>query len=119
MLVKSYWSSWIVFAVMAGIFVSVGAFTMLVAVVFGFIAFGLVFIGMMCVLPGEVSHMAVKQIKVLTPNKVFVISDSTVEFCLTRLEPIPKLSIVDKASGRNGLHLSNTVRSLGIHRNTF
>jgi hypothetical protein len=33
-----------------------GAFTMLTLVVFGFVAFTLVFTGMMCVLPGEVGH---------------------------------------------------------------
>ena len=30
--------------------------TMLAIVVFGFIAFGMIFMGMMCVLPGTVSH---------------------------------------------------------------
>ena len=67
MLVKSYWSSWIVFAVMAGIFLSVGSFTMLVAVVFGFIAFGLVFAGMMCVLPGEVVQAGHQEVHLLSP----------------------------------------------------
>ncbi len=78
MLVKSYWSSWILFSIMAGIFLMVGSFSMVVAVVFGLIAFGLVFAGMMCVLPGEVSHMAVKQIKVLAPNRA-LINDTTSE----------------------------------------
>lgn len=47
---------WIAFAAAAGIFGIAGFFTMLTLVVFGFIAFGLVFAGMICVLPGTVSH---------------------------------------------------------------
>ena len=45
-----------VFAVSAGVLLLAGVFTMLTAVVFGFVAFGLVFVGMMCVLPGQVAH---------------------------------------------------------------
>lgn len=67
MLVKSYWSLWIVFAVTVGAFLLDGAFTMFVAVVYGFIAFGLVFAGMMCVLPEVVAHPAIRQIKLLSP----------------------------------------------------
>lgn len=47
---------WIVFAAAAGTFWIAGLFTMLTLVVFGFVAFGLVFTGMICVLPGAVSH---------------------------------------------------------------
>jgi hypothetical protein len=47
---------WMALAVVAGILWMGGVFSLLVGVVFGFIAFGLVFMGMMCVLPGTVSH---------------------------------------------------------------
>ncbi len=47
---------WIVYFVTAGVMWLAGALSMLAIVVFGFIAFGFVFMGMMCVLPGTVSH---------------------------------------------------------------
>ena len=43
---------WIAFAVVAGILWMGGVLSLVSGVVFGFIAFGLVFMGMMCVLPG-------------------------------------------------------------------
>lgn len=51
---------WILFVASAGLFWLFGAMSMLVVVVYGFIAFGLIFAGMMCVLPGVVAHPAVK-----------------------------------------------------------
>ncbi len=77
MLIKSYWSLCVVFAVSAGILLLGGVFTMFVAVVYGFIAFGLVFAGMMCVLPGEVAHPAIRQIKSRPP--VFLVAEAPVE----------------------------------------
>lgn len=53
---RFYGFLWAVFAITAGILWLGGVFTMLTAVVLGFISFGLTFIGMMCVLPGVVSH---------------------------------------------------------------
>ena len=53
---RTYWFLWILFAASAGILWLAGMLTMVAAVVFGFIAFGLVFAGMMCVLPGVVAH---------------------------------------------------------------
>ncbi len=47
---------WIAYAAAAGFLWIAGMFTMLTLVVFGFVAFGLVFAGMICVLPGVVSH---------------------------------------------------------------
>lgn len=47
---------WAVVAIGAGGLYVAGAFSLLSAVVFGFICFGLVFMGMMCVLPFTVSH---------------------------------------------------------------
>ena len=66
---KFYGFLWVLFAVSAGILWLAGVFTMLTAVVFGFIAFGLVFVGMMCVLPGHVSHPVAQRKKIPTVNK--------------------------------------------------
>ena len=56
MLVKAYWMTWGVVAVAALVFFAAGSFTTLTGVVFGFIAFGLTFMGMMGVLPVMVGH---------------------------------------------------------------
>jgi hypothetical protein len=42
--------------VTAGVLFPGGVFSMLMGVVFGFAVFGLIFLGMMCVLPGIMSH---------------------------------------------------------------
>ena len=55
---KMYSLVWTAFGVVAAILWLGGVFSLLVGVVFGFIAFGLVFMGMMCVLPATVSHPA-------------------------------------------------------------
>lgn len=53
---RFYFSLWFIFAA-AAIGISIlGMMTMLALVVCGFIAFGLTFIGMMCVLPSAVAH---------------------------------------------------------------
>lgn len=58
MLVKIYWMTWGVIGAAALLLFAAGVFTQLTAVVFGFIAFGMVFMGMMGVLPVMVSHPA-------------------------------------------------------------
>jgi hypothetical protein len=58
MLVKGYWMIWGVFGLTALLLFAAGSFTMLTGTVFGFIAFGLTFMGMMGVLPAMVSHPA-------------------------------------------------------------
>jgi hypothetical protein len=58
MLVKGYWMIWGVFGLAALLLFAAGSFTMLTGVVFGFVAFGLTFMGMMGVLPAMVSHPA-------------------------------------------------------------
>jgi hypothetical protein len=58
---KFYSYLWIAYAVAAAALWIAGFFTMLTLVVFGFVAFGFVFMGMMCVLPGAVSHPPVKK----------------------------------------------------------
>jgi hypothetical protein len=49
---KTYSLVWVAYAVVAAILWMGGVFSMFIGVVFGFVAFGLVFTGMMCVLPG-------------------------------------------------------------------
>ncbi|MEP7214492.1 MAG: hypothetical protein ABI791_15555 [Acidobacteriota bacterium] len=56
MLVKMYWMVWAVTAIAAMLVFLTGNFTLMMATVFGFIAFGLVFMGMIGVLPTMVSH---------------------------------------------------------------
>ena len=56
MLTKVYFGLWFVVFLVAGILFMIGDFGMLTAVVFGFICFGLVFMGMMSVLPSVVAH---------------------------------------------------------------
>ena len=64
MLVKLYWMTWGVVGLAALLLFAAGSFTMLTAVVFGFIAFGMVFMGMMGVLPTIVAHpTAPKEVK--------------------------------------------------------
>ena len=56
MLVKLYEILWGVIALAAVIFFLTGNFTELVGVVFGFLCFGMVFMGMISVLPDSMSH---------------------------------------------------------------
>jgi hypothetical protein len=56
MLVKIYWSLWILFAVVVAVLFAAGSLDTLAVVVAGFVAFGLTFMGMMNVLPGVVAH---------------------------------------------------------------
>lgn len=58
MSVKAYLYTWGMFLLAALALLLTGNFTMLTAVVFGFIAFGLVFLGMMNVLPLAVAHQS-------------------------------------------------------------
>jgi len=66
---KFYSFLWVVVASAAGVLWLGNVFTMLTAVVFGFISFGLVFVGMMCVLPGTVSHPTIKHVPMPSPEK--------------------------------------------------
>lgn len=58
MLTKIYAGCWALFLLAGLVLFLTGNFTMLVAVWFGFIAFGIVFMGMMGVLPASISHPA-------------------------------------------------------------
>lgn len=66
---KFYSFLWIAFAIVAGLLFVTGFFTMLTLVTFGFIAFGLVWVGMICVLPGTVGHEP-SPVKKPTPRKM-------------------------------------------------
>jgi len=58
MYAKIYWLTWAVLLLAAALFFVAGLMTPFVGVVFGFIAFGMVFMGMMSVLPSTVGHNA-------------------------------------------------------------
>ncbi|MBS1796795.1 MAG: hypothetical protein JSS81_23395 [Acidobacteria bacterium] len=58
MLTKIYSMLWATVVVIAAILLITGNFTMITLIALGFAAFGLVFMGMMCVLPLSVGHHA-------------------------------------------------------------
>ncbi|MFM9904324.1 MAG: hypothetical protein ACKVQJ_07115 [Pyrinomonadaceae bacterium] len=68
---KFYSFLWILYFVAAGVMWLGGALTMLAFVVFGFIAFGLTFMGMMCVLPSAVSHPTPQKAEMPKPERGF------------------------------------------------
>jgi hypothetical protein len=63
MLPRSYGFLWVLFFASAAALWLGGAFTLTALIAYGFIAFGLVFTGMMCVLPNVVSQPAHKEAK--------------------------------------------------------
>ena len=56
MFVKLYWTMWAMLLFAAAMFFLLGSMTMPTVVVFGFLCAGLVFMGMMCVLPSRVAN---------------------------------------------------------------
>lgn len=58
MIVKVYGMIWAFVATVAALVFLTGNFTELTAVVFGFISFGMIFMGMMGVLPSTMGHNA-------------------------------------------------------------
>ena len=60
MLTKVYWLTWVAIALFAGIVFLSGNLTTMLLVILGFIAFGMVFMGMMNVLPTAVTHPSPK-----------------------------------------------------------
>lgn len=56
MLVKIYFSLWVLTAIAAVLMLATGSVTMMTLSVFGFAAFGLTFMGMISVLPVWASH---------------------------------------------------------------
>ena len=71
MSVKAYLYTWGIFLLAALVLFLTGNFTMMASVVFGFMAFGLVFMGMMNVLPLAVSHPSVPK-PIQEPNPLRV-----------------------------------------------
>ena len=67
MSVRFFWSICGVVAIAALVLFITGNFTIFVGVVFGFIAFGLTFMGMMNVLPAMVSHPSEPKVKTPAP----------------------------------------------------
>ena len=63
MIVKIYTVLWAMIAAAAAIMLLTGNFTELTLVVFGFIAFGMIFMGMIGVLPTTISHPAPLKMK--------------------------------------------------------
>ena len=63
MLVRSYWTLCTATVLAAILLLVAGYFTPMVAIVFGFIGFGLTFMGMMGVLPSMISHPMVPKPK--------------------------------------------------------
>lgn len=56
MILKVYGMLWAMLAVTAGIIFLIGNFTQMTAIIFGFICFGMIFLGMISVLPSTVVH---------------------------------------------------------------
>lgn len=56
MITRIYWAIWAVFFLAAFVLFLTGKLTMTAIVVCGFISFGLVFMGMMSVLPATIAH---------------------------------------------------------------
>lgn len=61
MFVKIYGMMWATIAIIAALFWVTGNFTLITLVAFGFVGFGMIFMGMMCVLPSTVGHNALPE----------------------------------------------------------
>ena len=74
MIVKVYWTLWALVALSALVLFVAGSLTPMAIIVYGFIAFGLTFMGMMGVLPLTITHPAEPKIQkpVLAAPKVQV-----------------------------------------------
>jgi hypothetical protein len=60
MLVKLYWLMWVLGILAVALFYFTGNFTPVVAIVFGFLSFGAIFMGIIGVLPISVTHPPAK-----------------------------------------------------------
>ena len=56
MIVKLYWLMWLLGLLAAGLFYFTGNFTPTVAIIFGFLSFGAIFMGIIGVLPISIHH---------------------------------------------------------------
>lgn len=66
---KTYGILWTLVFAVAGVIWLAGVFTLLTGVVFGFLAFGMTFMGMMCVLPSTVAHSAPQEHEMAKPKE--------------------------------------------------
>jgi len=57
-MVKLYWTLWAIIASIAVLLLATGNFTPLALIAFGFVSFGMIFMGMIAVLPSTVGHHA-------------------------------------------------------------
>jgi len=75
MSVRFYKILWLIFLGTVGVFFVSGNLTPMAWVVFGFVSFGLVFMGMMSVLPGTIMHPAPSNVAVTPPTELRVVPD--------------------------------------------
>ncbi len=69
-MLKIYWTLWAIIAAIALLLVVTGSFTILTLVAFGFVSFGMIFMGMIAVLPSTAVHHAPPKPKKVKPVKV-------------------------------------------------
>lgn len=71
MIVKIYGMLWAILAIVAGLTFVTGNMTEIAGVAFGFVVFGLIFMGMISVLPFTISHPnpALKPVKILNAKQ--------------------------------------------------
>ena len=62
---KAYAGAWIAFGIVIGVLLVSGNMTMLAISALGFVCFGMIFLGMICVLPTSVTHPGVPRTKTL------------------------------------------------------
>lgn len=71
-MLKLYWTLWAAIGTTALLLWASGNFTMMTLVGFGFVSFGMIFMGMIAVLPSTVGHHAVPAAPKVKPEKVSV-----------------------------------------------
>jgi hypothetical protein len=69
-MLKLYWALWAIIAFIALTLVATGNFTPLALIGFGFVTFGMIFMGMIAVLPTTIHHHAPAQEPVAKPAEV-------------------------------------------------
>jgi hypothetical protein len=69
-MLKIYWTLWAIIGLTALLLFAAGSFTPLVLIAFGFISFGMIFMGMISVLPSTVGHHAPPAAPKIKPVKV-------------------------------------------------
>jgi hypothetical protein len=69
-MLKLYWTLWAVIGTTALLIWASGNFTMLTLIGFGFVSFGMIFMGMISVLPSTVGHHSAPAAPKVKPVKV-------------------------------------------------